>query len=118
VSHVDWVLPVNNDKLYGGKNNLLIWTEHPDAESYMMEFNLPVPAFSEENVSTPEFTKQSIELPVGSFVKFEDLIVFSLPFPDGDYGFMLELRIFALDSAGNVIGESVSSDRNAVFLTD
>ncbi len=49
---------VVKDKLYSGINNILNWTQFPDAASYHMEFNLPNPIFSEQNVSTLQFTMQ------------------------------------------------------------
>jgi len=118
VPRTQWVLPVDEDKLYGGENNFLIWTQFPNAVSYQMEFNLPTPDFSEQNASTPQFTKQVIPLTAGSYVEFEELALLNLPLPKGADGLVLELRIFALDSSGNIIGESVSSDSISVTVTD
>jgi len=42
----------------------------------------------------------------------------TLPLPKGADGLVLELRIFALDATGNVIGESVSSDSTVATMTD
>ncbi|MCU7834925.1 MAG: hypothetical protein KZQ83_06675 [gamma proteobacterium symbiont of Taylorina sp.] len=106
-------MPVDNDILSGGENNLLVWKEYPGASSYQMEFNLPTPVFSEENASRPQYQKQVIPLPSGSYAKVDgDLIAFNLPLPKGADGLVLELRIFALDAAGNIISESISSDSN------
>ncbi|MCU7833748.1 MAG: hypothetical protein KZQ83_00740 [gamma proteobacterium symbiont of Taylorina sp.] len=118
VPRTSWVSPVDNDKIYGGKSNLLIWTEFPGAKSYLLEFNLPVPKFSEDNVSRPEFEKQSVPLPSTSYTEYDNLILFSLPLPEGLDGIILEVRIFALDVSGQIIGESVSSDRSTVTITD
>jgi hypothetical protein len=118
VPRTQWVLPVDEDKLYGGENNFLIWTQFPNAVSYQMEFNLPTPDFSEQNASTPQFTKQVIPLTAGSYVEFEELALLNLPLPKGADGLVLELRIFALDSSGNIIGESVSSDSISVTVTN
>jgi len=116
VPRTQWVLPIDEDKLYGGKDNFLIWTQFPDAASYQMEFNLPSPDFSEQNASVPQFTKQVI--PLTGYIEFEGLALLTLPLPKGADGLVLELRIFALDSAGNIIGESVSSDSTKATLTD
>jgi len=116
VPRTQWVLPIDEDKLYGGKDNFLIWTQFPEAASYMMEFNLPSPVFAEQNVSTPQFTKQVI--PLAGYIEFEGLALLTLPLPKGVDGLVLELRIFALDNKGNIIGESVSSDSSSVTLTD
>jgi len=79
---------------------------------------LPTPDFSEQNASTPQFTKQVIPLTAGSYVEFEELALLNLPLPKGADGLVLELRIFALDSSGNIIGESVSSDSISVTVTN
>ncbi|MCU7833714.1 MAG: FecR family protein [gamma proteobacterium symbiont of Taylorina sp.] len=119
VPRANWVLPVDNDILRGGKDNLLVWKEFPGASSYQMEFNLPTPVFSEENSSRPQYQKQIIPLPSGSYAKVDgDLIAFNLLLPKGADGLVIELRIFALDAAGNIIGESVSSDSSSVTVKD
>jgi len=118
VPRTQWVLPIDADKLYGGENNFLIWTQFPDAASYQMEFNLPNPLFAEQNSSIPQFIKQVVPLPSGSYAEFEGLALLTLPLPKGADGLVLELRIFALGAAGNIIGESVSSDSTKVTLTD
>ncbi|MCU7834820.1 MAG: FecR family protein [gamma proteobacterium symbiont of Taylorina sp.] len=119
VPRTDWVLPVDGDKLYGGETNLLIWKEYPNASSYQMEFNLPTPLFAEQNASRPQYQKQVIPLPAGSYAKVDgDLIAFNLPLPKGFSGLVLELRIFALDAAANIIGESVASDSSTITVTD
>jgi len=116
VPRTQWVLPIDEDKLYGGKDNFLIWRQFPDAASYQMEFNLPSPVFAEQNVSTPQFTKQVI--PLAGYIEFEGLALLTLPLPKGADGLVLELRIFALDNKGNIIGESTSSDSTKATLTD
>jgi len=116
VPRTQWVLPIDEDKLYGGKDNFLIWTQFPDAASYQMEFNLPTPDFAENNVSVPQFTKQVI--PLTGYIEFEGLALLTLPLPKGADGLVLELRIFALDANDNIIGESVSSDSTKATLTD
>jgi len=116
VPRTQWVLPIDEDKLYGGKDNFLIWTQFPDATSYQMEFNLPTPDFAEQNASVPQFTKQVI--PLTAYTEFEGLALLTLPLPKGADGLVLELRIFALDADGNIIGESVSSDSSSVTLAD
>jgi len=118
VTRTQWVLPIDKDKLYGGRSNYLIWTQFPDAASYQMEFNLPNPVFAENNVSVPQFTKQVVPLPAGSYAEFEGLALLTLPLPKGADGLILELRIFALDASGNIIGESVSSDSSLITIKD
>jgi len=116
VPRTQWILPIDEDKLYGGETNFLIWTQFPNTSSYQMEINLPSPDFSEQNVSVPEFTKQVI--PLTGYVEYEGLVLFPLPLPEGANGLMLELRIFALDATGGIIGESVSSDSTKATVTD
>jgi len=79
---------------------------------------LPNPVFSEQNASVPQFTKQVVPLPASSYAEFEGLAIFPLPLPKGADGAVLELRMFALDAAGNIIDESVSSDSTKVTVTD
>jgi len=116
VPRTQWVLPIDEDKLYGGETNFLIWTQFPNAESYQMEFNLPSPDFAEQNTSVPQFTKQVV--PLTTYAEFEGLALLTLLLPKGANGLILELRIFALDAAGNIIGESVSSDSAKATVVD
>ncbi|MCU7836990.1 MAG: FecR family protein [gamma proteobacterium symbiont of Taylorina sp.] len=118
VPRTSWVLPIDNDKLYGGKTNLFIWTEYSDANSYLLEVNLPSPVFAEENVSDTEFPKQTIILTSSAYTKHDDLIIFSLPLPKGYDATVVEMRIFSLDVTSNIIAESVSSDNTKVTITD
>ncbi|MCU7837442.1 MAG: carboxypeptidase-like regulatory domain-containing protein [gamma proteobacterium symbiont of Taylorina sp.] len=118
VPHTAWVLPIDGDKIYGDKDNLFIWTEYPDAKSYLMEYNFPSPVFAEDNAASTEYPKQSIPLPASTYSKYDGLILFTLPLPKGAHGVLLEVRIFALDAAGNIIGESASSDRSTITIAD
>ncbi|MCU7836752.1 MAG: FecR family protein [gamma proteobacterium symbiont of Taylorina sp.] len=118
VPRTSWVLPIDNDKIYGGKTNVFIWTEYPDADSYLLELNLPEPVFHEPNASSAEFPKQTIPLTSNFYTKYDGLIIFTVPLPKGADGIVVEMRLFALDAAGNIIGESVSSDSSSVTVTD
>jgi len=116
VPRTQWVLPIDEDKLYCGETNFLIWTQFPDAASYQMEINLPSPDFAENNVSAPQFNKQVT--PLTGYIEFEGLALLTLPLPKGADGLVLELRIFALDAVGKIIGESVSSDSCSIIIKD
>ncbi|MCU7836048.1 MAG: DUF1566 domain-containing protein [gamma proteobacterium symbiont of Taylorina sp.] len=118
VPRTSWVLPIDNDKLYGGKNNFFIWTEYPDADSYLLEFNIPGSAFSEENPASAEFQQQTVVLTSNFYIKYDGLLIFTLPLPKGFDGVVIEVRLFALDKQGKIIGETVASDRSTVTVTD
>jgi hypothetical protein len=83
-----------------------------------MEFNLPNPVFAGSNVSKPQFRKQSIPLSASFYSIHDGLIIFPIPLPKGTDGLVLELRIFASDAAGSIIGKSVSSDSTKATVTD
>ncbi|MCU7833969.1 MAG: hypothetical protein KZQ83_01860 [gamma proteobacterium symbiont of Taylorina sp.] len=118
VPRTSWVLPIDNDKIYGGKNNLFIWTEYPDANSYLLEFNIPEPVFSEENPSSAEFQEKTVVLTSDFYFEYDGLLIFTLLLPKGLDGIVLEVRLFALDKQGNIIDETVASDRSTVTITD
>jgi len=118
VPRTSWVLPINKDKIYGGKDNFFIWTEYPEADSYMLELNIPEPVFSEQNASTTEFPDQTATLTSKNYIKYDDLIVFILPLPKGADGMVIEMRLFALDEQGKIIGETVASDSCMITIKD
>jgi len=98
VPRTSWVTPIDNDKFYGGEDNMFIWTEFSGAKGYSLEFNVPQPIFSEENTSTPEFKEQYIPLPSSALVINNGLVTFVLPFPKGADG----RDIFCHTSLGNI----------------
>jgi len=118
VPRTSWVLPINNDKIYGGYNNQFIWTDYPEADSYLIELNLPTPIFSDENSSRAEFPEQTVILTSKYYVEYDGLNILTLPLPKGADGIVIEMRLFALDSSGNIISESVSSDSTMVTVKD
>ncbi|MCU7833683.1 MAG: hypothetical protein KZQ83_00405 [gamma proteobacterium symbiont of Taylorina sp.] len=118
VPRTSWVLPIDNDKIYGGKNNFFIWTEYPNADSYLLEFNIPGSIFSEENPSSAEFQKQTVVLTSDLYIEYDGLLIFTLLLPKGLDGIVLEVRLFALDKQGNIISETVASDRSTITVTD
>jgi len=95
-----------------------VWTAYPSAASYLLEYNLPSPVFAEENASSVEDLNKSITITSTSYIEYEDLIVFNLPLSTGLDGITVEARIFALDVSGNIISESVSSDRSTIIGKD
>jgi|GEM_PF-1872680 len=115
VRRTTWVLPIDGDKVYGGKNNKFVWTAYPNAVSYKLEYNLPLPEFAEENAAQEEF---STFVEVTDFSTYEDLVIFDIPIPKGLNGKTVEARIFAVDSNGKIISESVSSDKFSVTFSD
>ncbi|MCU7834017.1 MAG: FecR family protein [gamma proteobacterium symbiont of Taylorina sp.] len=118
VPRTSWVLPIDNDKLYGGYDNLFIWTEYPDADSYLLEFNFPEPVFFEENPGSAEFQQQTAVLTSDFYIEYDGLLIFILPLPKGFDGIVLEVRLFALDKQGNIIADSVASDRSTITVKD
>ncbi|MCU7835431.1 MAG: FecR family protein [gamma proteobacterium symbiont of Taylorina sp.] len=118
VPRTSWVLPIDHDKLYGGYDNLFIWTEYLDADSYLLEFNIPEPVFFEENPGSAEFQQQTVVLTSDFYFEYDGLLIFTLPLPKGFDGIVLEVRLFALDKQGNIIDETVASDRSTITVTD
>jgi hypothetical protein len=118
VPRTSWVLPIDGDQIYGGKTNMLVWTKYPNASNYLLEYNLPSPVFAQENASNVEDLKKSFLITSASYIEYDDLITFSIPLSTGLDGTIVEARIFALDASGNIIGESVSSDRTTVTWRD
>jgi len=115
VSYTSWVLPIDGDKIYGGKVNQLVWTSYPGAVSYLLEYNFPNPIFSDDNTKTAEF---STTIPITDFSTYEDLIIYTISLSKGLDGKIVEARIFAVDANGSIIAESVSSDRFTVTWKD
>ncbi|MCU7837216.1 MAG: hypothetical protein KZQ83_18485 [gamma proteobacterium symbiont of Taylorina sp.] len=111
-------MPIDNDKIYGGKNNFFIWTEFTDADSYLLEFNIPGAVFSEENPGSAEYQQQTVVLTSGFYIEYDGLLIFTLPLPKGFDGIVLEVRLFALDTQGNIISETIASDKSTVTVTD
>jgi len=118
VPRSSWVLPIDGDRLYGGKSNMLVWTAYPGASSYILEYNLPSPFFAEENSSNIEFSNQTIAISPTSYSEYDGLVIYNLPLPTGLDGTTVEVRIFAIDSLGNILAESVSSDKSTVVWKD
>jgi|GEM_PF-4316130 len=116
VPRTSWVLPIDGGRIYGGKRNMLSWTAYPGAVSYLLEYNLPSPLFSEDNPSSYEFKNQTFE--ITNFSLFDDLVLFNIDLGKGLNGRVVEARIYALNSEGKIIGESVSSDRTTVIWKD
>jgi len=115
VPRSSWVLPIDGDKLYSGKNNKFVWTAYPNASSYKLEYNLPSPVFAQENSTQEEF---STVIAITNFSTYDDLVILDIPIPNGLNRKTVEARIFALDANGNIISDSVSSDRFTVTFSD
>jgi len=118
VPRSSWVLPIDGDYIYGGQNNMLVWTKYPNAASYLLEYNIPGSIFAEENASQVEYTQKAIPITSASYIERDDLIIFNIALETGLNGIIVEARIFALDASSNIIGESVSSDRTTITWKD
>jgi|GEM_PF-2890439 len=110
VRRSSWVLPIDGDFIYGGKENSLCWLAYPGAAGYILEYNFPSPFFSEENPASPEYINKSIYFYPSQYTIWEDLIILPLEIPDLP-GEVVEARIFPINSEGKVISDSVSSDK-------
>jgi len=95
---------------------MLVWTAYPGAASYLLEYNFPSPVFSEENTIRSEYEDKTFE--ITNYSILDDLVVFNIYLSAGLNGIAVEARIFALNSYGEIIGESVSSDRTTVIWKD
>jgi|GEM_PF-3159155 len=110
-----WVLPIDNDRVYGGQDNLLVWTAYPRAAGYILEYTLPLPSFAESNAQSVEFKERAIRLKPGDYELFDDLVLFRTFIGTSTGTPLVEGRVFALDEAGNIISESVSSDKVSII---
>jgi len=110
VHQSSWVLPIDGDYIYGGRENTLSWLVYPDAAGYILEYNFPSPNFSEDNPNTPEFVNKSIFFYPSQYKIWQDLVIVPLIIPDLP-GSVVEARIFAIDASNNVISESLASDK-------
>jgi|GEM_PF-2696853 len=114
VKQTSWVLPVDGGFIYGGVENLLSWTSYPGAAGYLLEYNMPIPEFSDENVGAVEFLTQTIRLFPDSYEIYEDLILYRITLGDIHDGSLVEARIFPIDVDGRILSGSVSSDKTSV----
>jgi len=105
-----WVLPIDGDLIYGGRENTLAWMAYPNAAGYLLEYNFPQPVFSDENPATPEFKDQMIYFEPSSYTIYQDIVIAYLIIPDLK-GQLVEARIYPIDAQRNVISNSVGSDR-------
>lgn len=95
-------------------NNPVIVTT-PGAAGYMIEYHIPSPVFAEENAPVAEYITQTIQLTPQDYEVYDDLILFNIELQTGMEGTTVEGRVFALDGAGNIIAESVSSEHTTVI---
>ena len=115
VPRVTWVLPIDNDKVYGGKQNQLVWTAYSGASGYILEYTLLQPPFSTENPPAVEFETQSIKLLPAQYQTYNDMITYILslnnkPSSSGSDVYV-EARLFAINADGEIISGSIASDR-------
>jgi|GEM_PF-1244355 len=109
VQRSNWVLPIDGDFLYGGKENTLSWLAYPNAAGYLLEYTFPSPNFAETNPADPEFTNKTILFSPSQYTIWQDLVIVPLMIPDLP-GSIVEARIFPINSSGNVINGSSGSD--------
>jgi|GEM_PF-1443977 len=105
-----WVLPIDGDYVYGGKENTFSWLAYPNAQGYILEYTFPTPNFAEENPSTPEFTNKLIYFYPQQYTLWQDLVIAPISIPELP-GSVIEARIFPIDDLGNVISGSSSTDK-------
>lgn len=122
VNRVTWALPVDGDAIYGNKVNLLAWTKHHLASSYLLEYNLPGAVFAENNPLANEYPTFIRVYPKGSVdadgnprpFTYEEavpgILTMELRLGDGG-GVKVEARLFAMDENDNFLGSSVASDK-------
>jgi len=111
-----WVLPITNDKIYGGENNMFVWTAYEGAAGYILEYNLPKPSvFAEENASKVEYETTSIVLRPTDYDSYENMVMMNVFIGKVEAKEVVEGRIFPIDAEGNIISASISSDRVTVL---
>jgi len=112
VRRTHWVLPIDGDYIYGGRENTFSWLAYPNAVGYVLEYTVPSPSFAEANPSTPEFIDKSLYFYPQQYTLWQDLVIVPLNIPDLS-GSLIEARIFPLDDLGNVIPTSGGSDKGS-----
>jgi len=111
IPYSSWVLPIDNDRIYAGQENLFVWTAYPGAAGYILEYNLPTPYFSENNSSKVEFQHQMIILRPDDYSEYDDMVLFNVYIGEIASKIVAEVRIFAIDATGDLISHSISSDK-------
>jgi|GEM_PF-2036930 len=115
IPRTSWVLPIDNDKIYGGQQNLFVWSAYPGASGYILEYTLPPgTSFSEENTSSIEFSNQFAIIRPGDYSEYNGLILFNLFISSTASKILAEGRIFPIDANNNIISGSQSSDKISV----
>lgn len=113
-----WVAPVDGGYLYGNRDNILSWLAYPDAEGYALEINIPLPEFAENNPETYEYITQTIILDPSLYQIYENLVIWNQYLPETAVDIIMEARIFPLDQNGQIISDSVSSDKGIFTYTN
>lgn len=111
----NWVLPIDNDKLYGNKDNIFMWTSYPGAAGYLIEVAEPGKDFSEENPNTVEFTLLTGTLYRGNYTEVDDMVLFSGFLGKPDSSVLVKARVFPVDANGKILQGSTASDEISVF---
>jgi len=115
VSRTTWVQPADGGSLYSDAENLLSWTIYPGADSYLIEYNLPTPVFAEDNTVTLEYQEQSLHVTTDMYTEYDGLVLYYIDL-SGMPKVTVESRVYALDSLGNILSDSVSSDRATMIV--
>jgi len=109
-----WVMPIDKDKIYGGQQNLFVWTAYPGASGYILEYNLPNPTFSEDNPTAIEFNNTKVVLRPGAYSEYNGLILFDVFIGSTASKILAEGRVFAIDANNNIISGNQASDKITV----
>lgn len=110
VNRTHWVLPIDGDFIHGGRENTLAWLAYPGATGYILEYNFPIPHFSEPNPEQPEFSQKSIYFRPGDYSIWQDLVILPMFIPDLP-GSIVEARLFPIGANNQVLTNSVGGDK-------
>jgi len=111
VPRTTWVQPADSAFLFGGETNILAWMRYQGAVGYVIEYTFPSPSFAEENPSSMEFAQQKVLIPAVNFQTIEDVEVMEMVLPASLNGLVVEARLFPVDAQGNILTNSVASDK-------
>lgn len=117
VPRTTWVLPTDNSNVVGGATNNFIWMQYPGAAGYLFEYKFPSPSFAQDNASNYENANQVVRLNNNELILVDDLVIIPVnfpPFSDDLKQKKVETRLFAIDSNGQIISDSVASDKTTL----
>lgn len=117
IPRTTWILPADNDNVVGGTTNTFMWMQYPGADGYLFEYKFPSPSFAQENAPNYENANQTVPLKNNQLLLLDDLAIIQVDFPEFSNELKqkkVETRLFVTDSTGQIITDSVASDKTTL----